>query len=102
MKNKGFTLIELLVVIAMSNFFTAKRAAARNTCVVNLKQIQIVVNTWALDTGAASDATVTIEDLVPNYIKAWPKEGTLDYPLPASIGAKPVCPNASVTLDHTI
>ena len=108
-KRRGFTLVEImtvigiigvLAVIAIANFMTARRVAQKNVCTANLKQIQVVVNTWALDTDAGPGATFTKEDLVPNYIKAWPKEGTADYPLPDSISSTPVCPNA--VADHTI
>ncbi len=108
---RAFTLIEIMTVvaivgllaaIAIANFVAAQRVAKRNVCIANLKQIQVVINTWALDTGANSDATFTISDLVPDYIKVWPKEGTTDYPLPAAISAVPVCPNSAVNTDHTI
>ena len=108
---RAFTLIEIITVvaiigllatIAIANFMAAQRVARRNACIANLKQIQIIVNTWALDTSSNSDATFTMADLVPDYIKAWPKEGTMDYPLPATIDAMPVCPNSAVNIDHTI
>ncbi len=108
---RGFTLVEIMTVIgiigllatiAIANFMSARRVAQRNACIANLKQIQVVVNTWALDTDASPDAAFTKDDLVPNYIKVWPKEGTADYPLPESISSAPVCPNASANPDHTI
>ena len=108
---RAFTLVEIITVvaiigilsvIAIANFMAAQRVAKRNACIANLKQIQTVISTWALDTGSSSDATFTMTDLVPSYIKVWPKEGTADYPLPAAIGAVPVCPNATTNIDHTI
>jgi len=108
---RAFTLVEIITVvaiigilatIAIANFMAAQRVARRNACIANLKQIQIVIGTWALDTGSNSDAALTIADLVPNYIKVWPKEGTADYPLPAAIGAVPTCPNFASNSDHTI
>ncbi|MBU0881797.1 MAG: type II secretion system GspH family protein [Candidatus Omnitrophica bacterium] len=108
---RAFTLIEIITVvaiigllatIAIANFMAARRVARRNACIANLKQIQIVTNTWVLDTGSNANAVLTMSDLVPDYIKAWPKEDMMDYPLPATIYAVPVCPNAAVNIDHTI
>jgi prepilin-type N-terminal cleavage/methylation domain-containing protein len=108
---RAFTLIEIITVVAVigilaavaiTSFMSAQRTARKNACITNLKQIQAVINTWALDTGSGSDATFTMADLVPGYIKVWPKEGTADYPLPGAIGAIPACPNAAVNTDHTI
>lgn len=108
---RAFTLVEIITVvaiigllatIAIANFMAAQRVARRNACIANLKQIQIIVNTWALDTGSKSDAAFTMSDLVPDYIKTWPKEGTMDYPLPATIDATPICPNSAANPDHTI
>lgn len=108
---RAFTLIEIITVVAIigilaavaiTSFMAAQRTARKNACVANLKQIQAVINTWALDTGADSDSTFTMADLVPGYIKVWPKEGTADYPLPGAINAVPVCPNVTANTDHTI
>ena len=108
---RAFTLIEIMTVvavigvlaaIAITNFMAAQRVARRNSCIANLKQIQVVINTWALDTGSNADTALTMSDLVPDYIKVWPKEGTMDYPLPSTIDAVPVCPNFTANSDHTI
>lgn len=108
---KGYTFLEvitvvfiigLLATIAIVNFLKAKKAANKTICIANLKQIQSVIQTWAIDAGAASDATVSTTDIVPNYIKVWPKEFGVDYPVPPNIKAVPVCPSVTVNPDHTL
>ena len=109
MNRKGFTLVEIMIVVAIigllsaiatPNFIRARTTAQRNACMANLKQIQGAIQVWAIDTGVASNATFTTADIVPSYLKSWPKEGTLEYPVPANVEATPTCPNANA--DHTI
>jgi prepilin-type N-terminal cleavage/methylation domain-containing protein len=111
MNKKGFTLVEIMIVvaiigllaaIAIPNFIRARQTAQKNACIANLKQLQGAIQVWAIDTGAASNATFTTADICGNYLKAWPKEGTVSYPVPANVSSTPVCPNSGANTDHTL
>lgn len=108
---KSFTLIEIMTVVAviallaavaMAIYYSSKKTAERNICVANMRQIQTIINNWAIDTGADDKTTFTTADLVPSYIKVWPKEGTADYPVPANIKTLPTCPNVDTKPDHKL
>jgi type II secretory pathway pseudopilin PulG len=73
----GFTLVEIMIVvgiimllatIAVPNFVRARRTAATSACIVNLKQIEGAINTWATETKAADDAPVDYSSIRP-YLK---------------------------------
>lgn len=109
MNRKGFTLVEIMIVvaiigllaaIAIPNFIKARETAEKNACIANLKQIQGAVQVWAIDKQKTSTDSPTTSDLVPDYIKAWPKCKTNAYAVPA-VSADPVCPTSGTT-GHTL
>lgn len=110
LRARAFTLVEIMVVvavigvlsaIAIPNFKRAREIALKNSCIANLNQIQGAIQVWAIDTVAASNATPTTADLVPNYIKRWPSCGTIAYD-PPSVDSMPECPNSSSFPDHRL
>ena len=96
----GFTLVEIMIVvaiigllaaIAIPNFMKAREKAQKNACVANLRQIEGAKTLWALDEGKSTGDSVTMGDLVTDYIKATPEcpaGGT--YTL-GDIGTTPTC-----------
>ncbi len=108
---KGFTLVEIitvvaiigiLAVVAMASYVRAQNISRKNVCIANLKQLQMIINVWALDTGAGTETIITKETLVPKYIKVWPKEGGVEYPVPENINILPACPNIGSNPDHKL
>ena len=106
--DKAFTLTEILIVvavmgiisaIALPNFFISKNIANRNACISNLSHIRSVVDMWALDTNAAVGVQPLYSDLVPTYIRTWPKCLNASYDIP-SVDANPTCPNEIA--DHVL
>ncbi|QYK54024.1 MAG: prepilin-type N-terminal cleavage/methylation domain-containing protein [Fimbriimonadaceae bacterium] len=108
-KNSGFTLVEIMIVvliigillaIAVPNFVKARQNSRVQTVVGNLKQIEAAKEQWAMDTGAASNASPTTANLTPTYMKKWPSGpvGTgADY-VPNDMATLPTFKGQSATL----
>ena len=73
----GFTLVEIMIVvaiigllatIAVPNFVKARGTAQQNACIVNLKQIEGAINTWATETKQADETPVEYSSIRP-YLK---------------------------------
>ena len=108
MKRRGFTLVEIMIVVAIigiiaavaiPNFVRSRETALRSACIQNMTQIYGAVQLWTITTGASTDSTPGIDDLVTDYIKAWPKCGTSSYEVPA-VDVMPVCPDIDSHPDH--
>jgi prepilin-type N-terminal cleavage/methylation domain-containing protein len=98
----AFTLVEIMIVvaiigllaaIAIPNFIKAKEQAQRTTCGANLRSIDGVKSTWALETRRKNTDTPADEDLFgpASYIRDKPQcpaNGT--YSL-NQVDAKPTC-----------
>jgi prepilin-type N-terminal cleavage/methylation domain-containing protein len=110
----GFTLVEIMIVvaiigllaaIAIPNFMRARETAQKNACIANLKQIDGAITLWALDEGMGSTDTVTMADLVGDYIKTTPycplDTNQAGYVV-ATVADPPECPRVGDYPEHTL
>jgi prepilin-type N-terminal cleavage/methylation domain-containing protein len=105
----AFTLVEIMIVVAIigllaavaiPNLVKARKSAARQACINNLKAMEGAKTTWALDMKKSDSDVPTDADIFGSgkYIDPKPQcpgGGTYDL---RSVGERPTC---SVP-DHTI
>lgn len=97
-------LIALLAAIAVPNLIRTRAAAARSTCINNLRQIDSAMQQWALELHKPSNSPVDYSDIGP-YLRnavACPSGGTslADSYIIANMTTEPSCRVSP--LDHFI
>lgn len=94
---KGFTLVEIMIVVAIiaillsvaiPNYFNSGKAASRNACISNLRQIDGAMELWAMNNNISTGTVPSgsQEDEIYNYVD----------------GGKPECPSNGEYSLHAI
>jgi len=106
-RKSTFTLVEIMIVvaiigllaaIAVPGFMKARATTLKNTCIEGMRVVDHAVQQWAMEKGLSDGDAVVAADIL-TYMKDPTKMPTckgVDIAAPATVGAKPVCPN---TLD---
>jgi prepilin-type N-terminal cleavage/methylation domain-containing protein len=74
----GYTLVEIMAVVAMvgllaaiaiPNLIKARANSQQNACINNLRQVDVAISEWALETGQSTGTSVADVSVVSAYIK---------------------------------
>jgi prepilin-type N-terminal cleavage/methylation domain-containing protein len=93
----GFTIVELMIVlaiiaimlaIAIPNYTKSREESHRNSCIVNLRQINSAIDQWVIENKIATGTVPSgaDEDEIYAYLK----------------GAKPKCPSGGIYTIHAV
>lgn len=102
MRHRAFTLVEIVIVvliigilmaIATPQWFKAREAARKRSCLANLRQIAAAKEQFAMEEKLSDGAPVTQGDLWPAYLKgsAFPSCPTAGTYTIGNVGQDPVC-----------
>jgi prepilin-type N-terminal cleavage/methylation domain-containing protein len=106
----GFTLVEvmivvaiigLLVAVAVPNFMKLREDARRRACIATLGKIEAAKQIWGLENQKHNGDTPVESDLVPTYLKNFPRcpgQGTYDF---HPIGENASC-SQGATFGHSL
>jgi prepilin-type N-terminal cleavage/methylation domain-containing protein len=98
---KGFTLVEIMITvviialilaIGLPNYVRMLELSRKNTCIVNLYQLEGAISAWAIDNSISNGTSVNTEqeDSLYSYIKgtkpACPSKGSYAF---GQVGIKP-------------
>jgi prepilin-type N-terminal cleavage/methylation domain-containing protein len=112
----GFTLVEIMIVvaiigllaaIAIPNFARARTTSQANACLNNLRQLDSVIQQWALENNVGSTAPPD-QAALGAYLRGQSLPTcpirNLSYTFAATIGGSPVvtCPNAAQYPGHAL
>lgn len=80
-KNRGFTLVEVMIVVTVMALLISiiimhlkpmRDRARKNACVINLDHIESAKTIWLIDHPTYTRGDITMDDLVPDYIRKTP------------------------------
>jgi type II secretory pathway pseudopilin PulG len=95
------SLVGILVAIALPNLIRTRAAAAKSSCLNNLRQIDSAIQQWAFELKKNTDSPVSYSDISP-YLKdsvTCPSGGIsfVDSYTISTVGGEPMCQRSPVS-----